>query len=69
MININILDLVLDLIDMEVLNFLILDSGRNVIVFGVYMSSPSHNDNKKKDILIIGFGPTQGLEHPLPAEK
>ena len=33
------------------------------------MSSSSHNDNKEKDILIIGFGPTQGLEHPLPAEK
>ena len=33
------------------------------------MSSPSHIDNKKKDILILGKGPTQGLEHTLTAEK
>ena len=28
--------------------------GRNVIIFGVDMSSSSHIDNKKKDILILG---------------
>ena len=33
------------------------------------MSSSSHIDNKKKNILIIGKGPTQGLEHTLAAEK
>ena len=33
------------------------------------MSSSAHIDNKKKDILILGKGPTQGLEHPLTAEK
>ena len=33
------------------------------------MSSSSHVDNKKKDILILGNGPTQGLEHALTAEK
>ena len=34
------------------------------------MSSPSHVDDKKKDILILGSkGPTQGLEHTLAAEK
>ena len=34
------------------------------------MSSSVHLDNKKKDILIIGKGPTQGLgEHSLAAEK
>ena len=27
------------------------------------MSSSSHIDNKKKDILILGKDPTQGLEH------
>ena len=32
------------------------------------MSSSVHNDNKK-DILVIGKGPTQGLEHTLTAEK
>ena len=31
------------------------------------MSSSSHIDNKKKDILILGKGPTQGLEHTLSA--
>ena len=33
------------------------------------MSSSVHVDNKKKDILILGKGPTQGLEHTLTAEK
>ena len=33
------------------------------------MSSSSKIDNRKKDILILGKGPTQGLEHTLSAEK
>ena len=33
------------------------------------MSSSAHIDNKKRDILILGKGPTQGLEHTLFAEK
>ena len=33
------------------------------------MSSSAHIDNKKKDILVPGKGPTQGLEHTLTAEK
>ena len=33
------------------------------------MSSSAHIDNKKKDILILGVGPTQGLQHTLIAEK
>ena len=33
------------------------------------MSSSSHIDNKKKDILILGKGLTQRLEHTLTAEK
>ena len=32
-------------------------------------SSSVHIDNKKKDILVLGIGPTQGLEHTLSAEK
>ena len=36
--------------------------GQNIIIFGVDMSSSAHIDNKKKDILILGKGPTQGLE-------
>ena len=31
------------------------------------MSSSTHIDNKKKDILILGRGPTQGLESTLTA--
>ena len=42
---------------------------QNVIIFVVDMSSSAHVDNKKKDILILGRGPTQGLEHTLNAEK
>ena len=30
--------------------------GRNVIIFGVYMSSSVDIDNKVKDILILGIG-------------
>ena len=33
------------------------------------MSSSAHIDNTKKDILVLGIGPTQGLEHTLSAEK
>ena len=45
-------------------------NGQNVIIFGVDMNSSVHVDNKGKDILILGKGPTQGLgEHSLTAEK
>ena len=43
--------------------------GQHVIIFGADMSSSAHVDNNKKDILILGIGPTQGLEHTLTAEK
>ena len=33
------------------------------------MSSSVHVNHKKKYILILGKGPTQGLEHTLTAEK
>ena len=33
------------------------------------MSSSAHISNKKKNILVIGIGPTQGLQHRLTAEK
>ena len=35
---------------------------QNVVIFGADMSSSQHVDNKKKDILILGEGPTQGLD-------
>ena len=35
---------------------------QNVIIFGADMSSSVHIDNRKKDILILGEGPTQRLD-------
>ena len=44
--------------------------GQNFIIFGVDMNSSIHIDNKGKDILTLGIGPTQGVrEHSLTAEK
>ena len=42
--------------------------GQNVLIFEVDMSFSAHIDNKKKDILVLGIGPTQGLEHTLAPE-
>ena len=36
--------------------------GKNVIIFGDDMSLSVHIDNKGKDILVLGEGPTQGLD-------
>ena len=45
-------------------------TGKNVIIFGVDMSSSTKIDSKGKDILILGKGLTQGLdEHSLSTEK
>ena len=35
---------------------------KNVIIFGVDMSSSVQIDNKKKDNLILGKGPSRGLD-------
>ena len=43
--------------------------GKNVITFGVDMSSLTKINNQKKAILILGKSPTQGLEHTLSVEK
>ena len=43
--------------------------GKNVIIFGVDMSSSPHIDNRKKYILILDKDLTQGLEHTLAAKK
>ena len=43
--------------------------GQNVSIFDADMSTSIHIDNKKKDILVLGRGPTQGLESTLTAEK
>ena len=43
--------------------------GQNILIFGACMSSSAHIDSKKKDILVLGKGPTQGLQYTLTAEK
>ena len=45
------------------------ETGKNLIIFGVDMSSSSKFYNRKKDIWILGKGPTKGLEHTLSAKK
>ena len=39
--------------------------GRNLIIFGVDMSSSTKIDNRKKDNLVLRKGTTQELEHTL----
>ena len=39
------------------------------MIFGVDMSLSPHIDNKRKDVLILGKCPRQGLDHRLAAEK
>ena len=36
--------------------------GKKFIIFGTDMSSSVNIDNKNKDILILGEGPTKGLD-------
>ena len=43
--------------------------GQNVLIFGAGMCSSAHIGTKKKFILFLGKGPTQGLEHTLTAER
>ena len=43
--------------------------GQNVLIFGADMRFSIYVDNTKKDILVLGRGPTQGLENTLTAEK
>ena len=59
----------MDLIEEEVFSFPGGGYGQNVLIFGVDMSFSAHIDNTKKDILVLGIGLMQGLEHTLTAEK
>ena len=38
------------------------DWGKNIVIFRVDNSLSVHTDNNKKDILVLGRGPTQGLD-------
>ena len=62
--------MVFDLIHVELFIFPSGKLAQNVIIFGVDMSSSLPVDNKKKDILILGEGPTKRLDGTtLNAEK
>ena len=61
--------MVLDLIDMDFFSHPSSGTDKNVIIFGADTSSSTEIDNRKKYILIIGKGLTQGLEHTLSAAK
>ena len=61
--------MILDLIDMKFFSHPISGTGRNVIIFREDMSSSTNTDRRKKDILILGKGLTQGLEYTLSAKK
>ena len=37
------------------------DFSRNSVIFGVDNSSPSHTNNRKNNFLVLGEGPTDGL--------
>ena len=39
------------------------DCGKNIIIFGVDMSSSVHDNNKNKDIIILGKGQTKGSDN------
>ena len=56
----------LDLIEDQVFHLQVVDL---VKIFGADMSTFIHIDNKGKDILVLGRGPTQVLESTLTAEK
>ena len=36
--------------------------GKNVVIFGVDNSSSMYVDNRKRDIIVLGKGPTDGLD-------
>ena len=70
LINIDILVIELDLIEDQTFHFPCGGFGQNIKIFWADMNSSIHIDNKGKDILILGKGPTRGLgEHLLTAEK
>ena len=66
----NILDTELDLIELVFIYYLMVVNCSNLWSRYEHMRPSAHVDNKEKDILILGAGPTQGLgEHSLTAQK
>ena len=56
--NTNIPVTVLDLIEDQVFHFQVGGFGQNVLIFEADICSSIHVDNKKKNILVLGRGPT-----------
>ena len=55
--------MVLDLMHVYNFYYQTLAGGTEVVCFEAGMSASVHVDNKKKDILVLGEGPAQGLDH------
>ena len=45
------------------------DFARNVVIFGVDNSSSSHTDNQKYNFLVLGYGPTEGINDTVRAAE
>ena len=55
--------MVLDLMYVELFyNQMVVEFRKNITIFGARICSSVHVDNKKKDILILGTGPADGLD-------
>lgn len=54
--------MVLDLIYFHNFHCQLVNRVKNGVIFGVENSSSSHTDNRKKDMLVLGKGPTDGWE-------
>ena len=65
----DILVMELDLIEKDFFHILLEELVKDAIIFRVDMSSSTNIDDRKKGILFLGKGPTQGLEHIVSAEK
>lgn len=54
--------MVLDLIYFHNFHCQLVNRVKNGVIFGVENSSSSHTDNRKKDMLVLRKGPTDGWE-------
>ena len=61
-INVYILVVVLDSTRVQNFYYLTVPSKKNLIIFEADVSSSVHINNKGKDILFLGDGPTEGLD-------
>ena len=62
LINMDIVVMILDLMHVHSFHYQTIVGVKMSLVFGADNSSSVHVDNKKKDILLVGEGLTQGLD-------